>query len=64
MTHTHVLQHDTEIQQLQTSNQETTAESNAYSDRITTLQNELNHDCANGTALQAAATVADAALRQ
>jgi hypothetical protein len=34
---THVIQRDAQIQQLQTRNQETTAESNAYQDRITTL---------------------------
>jgi hypothetical protein len=53
-----------EIQQLQTRNQETTAESNAYQDRITILQNELNHECANVEALWTVAAAAGTAPRQ
>jgi hypothetical protein len=48
---THVIQHDTKIQQLQARNQETTAKSNAYQDRITLLQIELNHECVNAETL-------------
>jgi hypothetical protein len=53
-----VSQCEAEIQLLQTWNQETTAESNAYQDRITTLQNELNRERANTGVLQAAAVAA------
>jgi hypothetical protein len=58
-----VTQCEAEIQQLQTRNQATTTESNAYQDRITTLQNELNYKHANAEALQAVA-VAGVAFRQ
>jgi hypothetical protein len=59
-----VTQYEVEIQQLQTRNQETTTEFNAYQDRITTLQNELNHKCANAEVLQAAVAAAGAAPRK
>jgi chromosome segregation ATPase len=51
-----------QIQQLQTRNQETTAEPNAYQDRITTLQNELNHKHTNAEALRTATGTGGAAL--
>jgi hypothetical protein len=40
------------------------AEFNAYQDRITTFQNELNHKCANAEVLWAAAVAASTAPRQ
>jgi hypothetical protein len=58
-----VTQGEADILQLQTKNQETTAESNANQDRITTLQNELNHEHANAKGLEAA-VVAHAAFGQ
>jgi hypothetical protein len=48
---TYITQYDAEIQQLQTRNKETTAEYNAYQDKITTLQNKLNHKRTNVEAL-------------
>jgi hypothetical protein len=53
-----------EIQQLQTRNKETTVEFNAYQGSITTLQNELNHECVNAEALQTTAAAAGAAPEQ
>jgi hypothetical protein len=50
-----------EIQQLQTRNQESTAESNAYQERMTIVQNELNHEHVNAEAQRSAAAVAGAA---
>jgi hypothetical protein len=61
---THVTQHDAEIQQLKTRNQETTTEANVYQDRITTLQNELNLEHANAEALGAPAAAVGAAPEQ
>jgi hypothetical protein len=43
----HVTQGDAAIQQLQARYQETTADSNAYQDRVTTLQNKLNYEHTN-----------------
>jgi hypothetical protein len=37
--------------ELQPRNQETTAESNYYQDRITMVQKELGHECTNAEAL-------------
>jgi hypothetical protein len=54
-------QHEGEIQQLQTRNQKTPVESNAYQDRITTLEDELNYGCANAEAVHTAAAAVSAA---
>jgi hypothetical protein len=59
-----VIQCETEIQQLQSRNQDITAESNAYQDRITTVQNEFNHECANAKVQQTAAAGRIAAGQQ
>jgi methanogenic corrinoid protein MtbC1 len=56
-----VTQRETEIQHLQTRNQETTAESNTYQDGITAVQNEVGHECANVEALWTIAAAAGAA---
>jgi chromosome segregation ATPase len=61
---THITQRDAKIQQLQTRVRETTAESNAYQDRITTLQNKLNHKHTNTEVLQTVAIVAGEASGQ
>jgi hypothetical protein len=50
--------------QLQTRNQETIAESNAYQDTITTLQNQLGHEHANVEALWSIAAAAGNAPEQ
>jgi hypothetical protein len=47
IVHTYVTQCNAKIQQLQTRNQETIAESNVYQERITTLQDELNYERVN-----------------
>jgi hypothetical protein len=39
-------------------------ESNAYQDRMTIFQNELNHECANTEVLGTAAAAGGAALEQ
>jgi hypothetical protein len=52
------------MKELKSRYQETTTESNTYQDRITTLQNELNYECANAEALQTTAGVAGAAFGQ
>jgi hypothetical protein len=39
-------------------------EFNAYQDSITTLQNELGHECANAEVLQTVAAAVGAALKQ
>jgi hypothetical protein len=54
----------TKIQQLQIWNLEAIAEFNAYQDRITTLQKELNYKCTNAEALHAVAAAAGTSLRQ
>jgi hypothetical protein len=53
-----VKQREAKIQQLQTRNQETAAESNAYQDRINTLQNKLIYKHANTKTLRTAAATA------
>jgi hypothetical protein len=52
-----VTEYEAKIQQLQTKNQDTTVESNAYQDRITTLQNKLKNECDNTKALHTAVVV-------
>jgi hypothetical protein len=58
-----VTQFEVEIEQLKSRNQEATAESNTYQDRITSFRNELNYECTNAEVLRAVA-VASADLKQ